>query len=105
MYINYANAVNKLHDTLDQCETLYDVLYKYTGDKNTVDIISELKCNDTLWYMADQQDINESAMEDWINDHWDSFVSCKIFQDRGPTGWPVVEISCLDMLFYLDWVV
>ena len=45
------------------------------------------------------------SMEDWINEHWDSFVSCKVFQDRGPTGWPVVEISCLDMLFYLDWVV
>lgn len=106
MYINTANAVNKLRDTLDQCESLYDVLQKYTGSKVTFNIIDDLKCNDTLWAMADQNNMKESDMEEWVATHWDSSAGCRIFQERGPAGgWPVVEIQCLDMVFYLDWVV
>ena len=47
MYINYANAVNKLRDILDQCETLYDVLYKYTvGDTITIKYYRDGKIHD-----------------------------------------------------------
>ena len=105
MYVNTAKAVNKLRDILEQCESLYDVLYKYTGSEVTFNIIDDLKCNDTLWDMADQNGMKESDMEEWVFNHWESPVSCKVFQERGPSGvWPVVEIQCLDMVFYLDWV-
>jgi hypothetical protein len=106
MYINTANALNKLRDVLDQCESLYDVLYKYTGSDVTSNIINDLKCNDTLWDMADQNDMKESDMEEWVTTHLDSSASCRVFQEHGPSGvWPVVEVKCLDMIFYLDWIV
>jgi hypothetical protein len=99
------NELNRLRDTLDKCETLHDALSCYTGSKDIYDIIDDLKCSDTLWAMSEQNDTSENDLEDWVHGHWDSFVSCKIFQECGPAGgWPVVEIKCLDKVFYFDWV-
>lgn len=98
-------GIDKLNNMCTRYITLYDVLSSYTGCAKANDIMDELKVNDTLWSMADQNDMKESDMKEWVTAHWDSPVSCKIFQERGPAGgWPVVEIQCLDMVFYLDWV-
>lgn len=100
-----ANELSRLHDTLDKCENLYDILSCYTGSRDIYDIIEDLKCNDTLWAMSEQNDTTEAIIEDWVNGHWDSFVSCKVFKERGPAGgWPVVSVKCMDKVFYFDWV-
>lgn len=100
-----SNELSKLHDTLEKFEDLYDVLSCYTGTKDTHGIIEELKCNDTLWQMSEQSDVTESDMEEWINEHWEYSVSCKVFKECGPcAGWPVVSVQCMDKTFYFDWV-
>lgn len=105
MYIDHAVALKNLSDTLDSCECLHDVLSQYTGGDLWNDIYEDLNATDTLWAMADQNDMKESEMYDWISEHLDSSVECRVFQEHGPAGgWPVVEISCLNMIFYLDWV-
>ena len=106
MYIDHAVALKNLRDTLDSCECLHDVLKQYTGSDLWDDIYEDLNANDTLWVMADQNDIKDCGeMATWLREHLESFVECKIFQEHGPAGgWPVVEISCLNMIFYLDWV-
>lgn len=101
-----ANTLNKLQNLLDSCECLHDVLKQYTGSDLWNDIYSDLNANDTLWVIADQNDMKESAMSDWIKDHLDNSVECKIFQECGSAGgWPVVKVECLDMVFFFDWVV
>ena len=100
-----SNGLNRLHDTIDKFEDLYDVLSCYTGVKDTHCIIEDLKCNDTLWQMSEQNDTTESDMEEWVNEHWESSVSCKVFKECGPCGgWPVVSVQCMDKVFYFDWV-
>lgn len=105
MYNTCNAGLKKLENILDNCEDLYDILSCYIGSKDIYDIIEDLKCNDTLYSMAEDNDITESEMEEWIHGHWDSFVSCKIFQERGHAGgWPVVKVDCLNMVFFFDWV-
>ena len=97
-------GISKLNDMCTRYITLYDVLSSYTGCAKANDIMDELKVNDTLWSMAEQNDMNEESMGEWIKSHLDSSVTCKVFQERGPAGgWPVVEIQCLNMIFYIDW--
>lgn len=98
-------TIDQLRTLCSECEDLYSVLRHYTGCEKYNDIIAELKCNDTLWSMADQNDTDEDTMLEWIDSHISSSVECRVFQEHGPAGsWPVVEIKCLDMVFYLDWV-
>ena len=100
-----SNELSWLHDTIDKFEDLYDVLSCYTGSKDTHCIIEDLKCNDTLWSMSEQNDTTESDLEEWINEHFESSVSCKVFKECGPcAGWPVVSVKCMDKVFYFDWV-
>lgn len=100
-----SNELIKLHETLEKFEDLYDVLSCYTGSKDTRCIIEELKYNDTLWEMSEQIDVTESDLADWINEHWEYSVSCKVFKECGPcAGWPVVSVQCMDKTFYFDWV-
>ena len=100
-----SNELSRLHDTIDKLEDLYDVLSCYTGSKDTHCIIEDLKCNDTLWEMSEQNDITESDLVEWINEHFESSVSCKVFKECGPcAGWPVVSVKCMDKVFYFDWV-
>ena len=100
-----SNELIKLHDTLEKFEDLYDVLSCYTGTKDTHCIIEELKYNDTLWQMSEQNDTTESDMEEWINEHWEYSVSCKVFKECGQCAcWPVVSVQCMDKTFYFDWV-
>ena len=55
--------------------------------------------------MSEQSDVTESDTEEWINEHWESSVSCKVFKECGPcAGWPVVSVQCMDKTFYFDWV-
>lgn len=97
-------SIDKLNDMCTRYNTLYDVLSSYTGCAKVNDIIDELKINDTLWSMAEQNDMHEDKMNEWVSTHWDSSVSCSVFQECGPgSEWPVVEIKCLDMVFYIDW--
>ena len=98
-------TINQLHTFCSDCDELFDILSKFTLCKDTDMIINDLKCNDTLWAMADENNMTESSLEEWINDHWESSVQCRVFQEHGPAGgWPVVEIQCLDRAFYIDWV-
>ena len=100
-----SNELSKLHNMLGKFEDLYDVLSCYTGTEDTHCIVEELKYNDTLWQMSEQNDTTESDTEEWINEHWESSVSCKVFKECGPcAGWPVVSVQCMDKTFYFDWV-
>lgn len=100
-----SNELNRLRDTIDKFEDLYDVLSCYTGSKDTHCIIEDLKCNDTLWQMSEQIGATESDLEEWINEHFESSVSCKVFKECGPgSGWPAVSVKCMDKVFYFDWV-
>ena len=100
-----SNKLSKLHDTIDKFDDLYDVLSCYTGTKDTHGIIEDLKRNDTLWSMSEQIGATESDLSDWINEHWESSVSCKVFKECGPgSDWPVVSVQCMDKTFYFDWV-
>lgn len=100
-----SKELNFLQDTIDKFEDLYDVLSCYTGSKDTHCIIKDLKYNDTLWQMSEQNDTTESYMGEWVNEHWESSVSCKVFKECGPcAGWPVVSVKCIDKTFYFDWV-
>ena len=100
-----SNELNRLRDTIEKFEDLYDVLSYYTGIKDTHGIIEDLKCNDTLWSMSEQIGATESDLEEWINEHWESSVSCKVFKECGPGAcWPVVSVKCMDKVFYFDWV-
>ena len=100
-----SKELNLLQDTIDKFEDLYDVLSCYTGSKDTHGIIEDLKCNDTLWQMSEQNNTSESDLSDWINEHWESSVSCKVFKECGPgSDWPVVSVKCMDKTFYFDWV-
>ena len=100
-----SNGLNRLRDTIGKFEDLYDVLSCYTGIKDTHGIIEELKCNDTLWAMSEQNDITESDLSEWINEHWESSVSCEFFNECGPCGgWPIVSVKCMGKVFYFDWV-
>lgn len=106
MYINHSAALKNLRETLDNCETLYDILKRYTESSTIEDILDNLDCSDTIFEMADQNDMSSQDMRLWINDHLDSFVECRVFQEHGPAGgWPVVKVECLGMMFFLDWVV
>lgn len=100
-----SNELNNLRDTIDKFEDLYDVLSCYTGSKDTHCIIEDLKFNDTLWAMSEQSDVTESDLAEWINEHWESSVSCEVFKECGPRAcWPVVSVKCMDKTFYFDWV-
>ena len=100
-----SNELNKLRDTLEKFEDLYDVLSCYTGSEDTHGIIEELKYNDTLWQMSEQSDVTESDLEEWVNEHWESPVSCEVFKECGQsTVWPVVSVKCMGKVFYFDWV-
>lgn len=100
-----SNELSKLKDMLDTFDDLYDVLSRYTGTEDTHCIIEDLKCNDTLWEMSEQIGATESDLEEWINEHWESSVSCKVFKECGPGScWPVVSVQCMDKTFYFDWV-
>ena len=55
--------------------------------------------------MSEQNDTTESDMEEWVNERWESSVSCEVFKECGPgSGWPVVSVKCMDKVFYFDWV-
>ena len=100
-----SNELNQLRDMIGKFEDLYDVLSCYTGSKDTHCIIEDLQCNDTLWVMSEQSDVTESDLAEWINEHWESSVSCKVFKECGQsTVWPVVSVKCMDKVFYFDWV-
>lgn len=99
-------SLNALKEFCSDCECLHDVLKQYTGCELWSEIKDCLNADDTLWSMADQNDIKEPTMSSWISDHLNSSVKCRVFQEHGPAGgWPVVKVECLDMIFFLDWVI
>lgn len=98
-------SINELKRACSECETLFDILSLYTGCHIMADIMDDLITYETLWAMSEQNDIDEYSMSEWIKSHLDNSVECRVFHERGPAGgWPVVEIKCLDMVFYIDWV-
>ena len=97
-------GVSKLNDICTRYNNLYDVLSSYTGCSKTSDIIDELKINDTLWSMAEQNGMSEDEMSEWIKSHINCSVKCGVFKECGPAGgWPVIKIKCMDKVFYIDW--
>lgn len=99
------SSVESLKDFCSDCETLYMALAQYTGNVEIHHIIDDLKCNDTLCYLADENNMESSELERWIINRLDASVECRVFHEHGPSGsWPVVEIKCLDKVFYLDWI-
>ena len=106
MIIDHSIAIKNIRDILDDSEDLYTLLSHYIGceEPSTKDILDNLSADNTLYEIADQNDLSESDMTEWIKSHLDNSVECKIFHESGPhEGLPVVEVICLDMIFYLDW--
>lgn len=102
---NEIHSVEQLKEFCRDCETLYDILAKYTDSYTVEDIIEDLKFNDVLYCMADSNGVDGNSMAEWLAHHINDSVGCKVFLENGPAGaWPVVSISCLDMVFYIDWV-
>lgn len=98
-------TVNQLRCFCAECEVLRHVLARYTGCEKASDILNDLPCDDTLWAMADQNDMKESDMGEWVDAHMETPIECSVFQERGSAGgWPVVQVKCLDKVFYFDWV-
>lgn len=97
-------TVEQLRNFCSDCEVLRHVLGNFTSSENSNDILNELRHNDTLWAMSEQNDINEESLYEWIDAHMESHVTCSVFKEKGPAGgWPVVKIECLDKVFYIDW--
>lgn len=100
------SSVDSLKDFCSDCETLYMVLAQYTDSVEIHNIMDDLKCIDALWQLAEQNDMHVSEMEQWILNHIDASVECRVFHEHSPIdGWPVVEIKCIDKVFYLDWII
>lgn len=100
------SSVDSLKDFCSDCETLYMILAQYTDSVEIKKIMDDLKCTDTLLQLAEQNDMDVSDMERWIIDHLDASVECRAFHEHGHyCSWPVVEIKCLDKVFYLDWII
>lgn len=98
------HSIEQLREYCCGCETLYDILTKYTDSYTVSDIIESLKYNDELYDMADSNGVSDISIVEWLANHIGDSVECKIFLENGPTSHPVVEIQCLNMVFYLDWV-
>lgn len=97
--------INQLRCLCAECEVLRHILFRYTGSERVGDILNDIKCNDTLWVMAEQNDMKESEVSEWIDAHMETPVECSVFKEHGPAGgWPVVQVKCLDKVFYFDWV-
>ena len=97
---------DSLKDFCSDCETLYIALAQYTGNIEIQKIMNTLDENDALCDFADENNMNVSDMEQWILSNLDTSVECRVFSECGPFGsWPVVEIKCLDKVFYLDWII
>lgn len=98
-------SVDRLKDFCSDCENLYTALAQYTCSIEIQKIMDTLDENDALCDFADENNMNVSDMEQWILSNLDSSVECRTFREHGPFGsWPVVEIKCLDKVFYLDWI-
>ena len=98
-------SVDRLKDFCSDCETLYTALSQYTGNIEIQKIMDSLDKNDVLFDLADANNMGASEMEQWILSNLDSSVECRVFHEHGHFGsWPVVEIKCLDKVFYLDWI-
>lgn len=97
-------GIDKLNHMCTRYNTLYDVLSNYTSCAKVNDVIDELKTNDTLWSMAEQNNMHEDEMCKWVESHMNCSVSCGIFKEHGPAGgWPVIKIKCMDKVFFFDW--
>lgn len=102
---NEIHSIEQLKEYCCSCETLYDVLTKYTDSYTVNDIIEDLKCNDTLYDMADSNGMDDDSMAEWLTRHIGDSAECRVFLEKGPAGgWPVVSVKCSDMVFYIDWV-
>lgn len=98
-------SISELKQACSECETLYDVLSLYTGCDNMPDIMDDLVTYEILWAMSEQNDTDEYSMSEWIKSHLEYSAECRVFHEHGPAGgWPVVQIKCMDKVFYIDWV-
>lgn len=102
-------STNSLLKTISLFSDLADMLKTYIGlDKSKFisedEFFTQLKENDTLWSMAEQNNMSESDMQEWVWSNIDKKVKCSIIEEVGPAGgWPIVKVECLDKTFFFDW--
>lgn len=103
------SSINSLRKIVSSFFDLADMLETYAGlDKNKFlsedEFFAPLKENDTLYIMAEENDMSEYDMRLWIMDNLKTKVICSIIKEVGPAGvWPVVKVECADKTFFLDW--
>ena len=82
--------------------TLTDVLKAYSGEDRLSSAIADLETIDVIWSMAEENDMTEEDMKDWIVDNANTRVRCSV---RNVTGrHPEVRVVCADKVFSFDWV-
>lgn len=102
--------INSIHKTVSSFSDLADMLETYLGlDKNKLisrdEFLESLIENDTLYIMAEENDMSEDDMRLWVLDNLKNKVNCSIIKEVGPAGgWPVVKVECGDKTFFFDWV-
>ena len=102
-------SINSLLRTISSFSNLADMLKTYLGiDKNKLlnedEFFTQLKENDTLWSMAEQNNMSESDMQEWVWSSINEKVKCSIEEDVGTAcGWPIIKVKCLDKIFFFDW--
>ena len=85
-------------------------LLSYYAGHNTRKFLSEdeffaplVRTSDTLYTMANENNMSESDMRLWVWGHLDKNVKCSIITNEGPSGWPIVSVRCCDKTFTFDW--
>lgn len=93
-----------LKEECSKFKSLYDVLCKYTGNSDYDKILKYLQSDNSLWMMAEQNNVTEQFMYEWVLEHLSASIKCSVFKELSNSGiWPIVKIECLNMTFFMDW--
>lgn len=83
---------------------LCSALFNFTHTDNVNSLIENITCGDILWVMAEQSNMSECDMLEWIIEHLNSSVTWSVYTEHGTRdNWPVLRLACDDLKFYLDY--
>ena len=100
---------NSLNQKISSFLDLTDMLGAYMGIDNykflsEEEFFNHLMENDTLYIMAEENNMSIDDMKFWVWDNATSEVKCSIIEENGPAGgWPVVKVECNGKTFFFDW--
>lgn len=83
---------------------LCSALFNFTNTDDVNSLIENITCGDILWAMAEQSNMSECDMLEWIIEHLNSSVTWSVFTEYGTRdNWPVLRLTCDNLKFYLDY--